>query len=39
MFELVGNSVPPLLAEAVAKPVVKLIRDYYKQVNTKNEII
>jgi DNA (cytosine-5)-methyltransferase 1 len=33
MFELVGNSVPPLLAEAVAKPVVKLIRDYYKQVN------
>lgn len=29
MFELVGNSVPPLLAEAVARPVVKLIREYY----------
>lgn len=29
MFELVGNSVPPLLAEAVAKPIVKLIRQYY----------
>jgi DNA (cytosine-5)-methyltransferase 1 len=28
MFELVGNSVPPLLAEAVAKPLVKLIRSY-----------
>lgn len=26
MFELVGNSVPPLLAEAVAKPLVKVIR-------------
>ncbi len=26
MFELVGNSVPPLLAEAVAKPLVNLIR-------------
>lgn len=29
MFELVGNSVPPLLAEAVARPVVKLVRQYY----------
>jgi DNA (cytosine-5)-methyltransferase 1 len=29
MFELVGNSVPPLLAEAVAKPLVKLVQDYY----------
>jgi DNA (cytosine-5)-methyltransferase 1 len=28
MFELVGNSVPPLLAEAVAKPLVKLIQAY-----------
>jgi len=28
MFELVGNSVLPLLAEAVAKPLVKLIRSY-----------
>ncbi|MFW9257663.1 DNA cytosine methyltransferase [Nostoc sp. CALU 546] len=25
MFELVGNSVPPLLAEAIAKPIVKQI--------------
>ena len=31
MFELVGNSVPPLLAESVAKPVVRMIRDYYYQ--------
>jgi DNA (cytosine-5)-methyltransferase 1 len=31
MFELVGNSVPPLLAEAVAKPIVKLFRDYHRQ--------
>jgi len=30
MFELVGNSVPPLLAEAIAKPIVKLLQDYYK---------
>ncbi|MEO0685780.1 MAG: DNA cytosine methyltransferase, partial [Cyanobacteria bacterium J06649_11] len=30
MFELVGNSVPPLLAEAVAKPIVKLIRKHYQ---------
>ena len=30
MFELVGNSVPPLLAEAIARPIVKLLRDYYK---------
>jgi DNA (cytosine-5)-methyltransferase 1 len=28
MFELVGNSVPPLLAEEVAKPLVKLIQAY-----------
>jgi len=28
MFELVGNSVPPLLAEAVAKPLVRLIQPY-----------
>ena len=28
MFELVGNSVPPLLAEAIAIPIVKLLRDY-----------
>lgn len=31
MFELVGNSVPPLLAEAVAKPLVKLIRAYREE--------
>jgi len=31
MFELVGNSVPPLLAEAVAKPLVQLIRSYWKE--------
>lgn len=30
MFELVGNSVPPLLAEAIAKPIVKQVQAYYK---------
>ena len=30
MFELVGNSVPPLLAQAVAEPLVKLILCYYE---------
>lgn len=30
MFELVGNSVPPLLAEAIAEPLVKLFHDYCK---------
>jgi len=29
MFELVGNSVPPLLAEAIAKPIVKQVQAYY----------
>jgi DNA (cytosine-5)-methyltransferase 1 len=33
MFELVGNSVPPLLAEAVAEPLVKLIQSYYVERN------
>jgi DNA (cytosine-5)-methyltransferase 1 len=26
----VGNSVPPLLAEAIAKPIVKQVQAYYK---------
>jgi DNA (cytosine-5)-methyltransferase 1 len=30
MFELVGNSVPPLLAEAIAKPIVKQLKAYHK---------
>lgn len=34
MFELVGNSVPPLLAEAVARPIVKLFRDYHRAKQT-----
>jgi DNA (cytosine-5)-methyltransferase 1 len=29
MFELVGNSVPPLLAEAIATPIVEQIQAYY----------
>lgn len=33
MFELVGNSVPPLLAQAVAEPVVKLLRAYWESEN------
>ncbi|WP_238549326.1 DNA cytosine methyltransferase [Acaryochloris marina] len=35
MFELVGNSVPPLLAESVAKPIVKKIREYYNVLSLK----
>jgi DNA (cytosine-5)-methyltransferase 1 len=31
MFELVGNSVPPLLAEAVAEPLVSLIQSYHEE--------
>ncbi len=30
MFELVGNSVPPLLAEAIARPIVKQVQAYYE---------
>ncbi|BAZ27269.1 C-5 cytosine-specific DNA methylase [Kalymmatonema gypsitolerans NIES-4073] len=30
MFELVGNSVPPLLAEAIAKLIVKQVQAYYE---------
>lgn len=30
MFELVGNSVPPLLAEAIARPIVKQVKAYYE---------
>jgi DNA (cytosine-5)-methyltransferase 1 len=30
MFELVGNSVPPILAEAIAKPLVKVVRDFHQ---------
>lgn len=30
MFELIGNSVPPLLAEAIAKPIVKQVQAYYE---------
>jgi DNA (cytosine-5)-methyltransferase 1 len=29
MFELVGNSVPPLLAEAVARPLVQMLHTYW----------
>lgn len=40
MFELVGNSVPPLLAESVAKPIVKLVRQYYaQQDSTKTQLV
>lgn len=30
MFELVGNSVLPLLAEAIARPIVKQVQAYYE---------
>lgn len=29
MFELIGNSVPPLMAEAIAKPIVQQLQTYY----------
>jgi DNA (cytosine-5)-methyltransferase 1 len=29
MFELVGNSVPPLLAQAIAKPIVEQVQGYH----------
>ncbi len=37
MFELVGNSVPPLLAEAVAKTVVKLVLRWKSSENLSQE--
>lgn len=30
MFELIGNSVPPLMAEAIANPIVKQLQAYYQ---------
>lgn len=33
MFELVGNSVPPLLAEAIAKPLVRVVQAYYENLS------
>lgn len=30
MFELVGNSVLPLLAEAITRPIVKQVQAYYE---------
>lgn len=32
MFELVGNSVPPLLAEAIAKPLVEILQEHYESL-------
>lgn len=34
MFELVGNSVPPLLAEAISRPIVKEVQAY-REANQK----
>ncbi len=39
MFELVGNSVPPLLAEAVAKPIVKLVKQAKSQFSQVEPLI
>ncbi|MHC5819942.1 MAG: DNA cytosine methyltransferase [Nostoc sp.] len=36
MFELVGNSVPPILAEAIAKPIVKQIKAYRASLELSN---
>jgi DNA (cytosine-5)-methyltransferase 1 len=38
MFELVGNSVPPLLAEAVARPLVRLVRTYYQSLSIRHSL-
>jgi DNA (cytosine-5)-methyltransferase 1 len=37
MFELVGNSVPPLLAEAIAKPIVKQVQAYYEAQSERDQ--
>ncbi|MFB2973140.1 DNA cytosine methyltransferase [Aerosakkonema sp. BLCC-F183] len=36
MFELVGNSVPPLLAEAIARPIVKQVQAYYEALSERS---
>ncbi|PZU97964.1 MAG: DNA (cytosine-5-)-methyltransferase [Pseudanabaena sp.] len=35
MFELIGNSVPPLMAEAIAKPIVQQLQSYYLDNSSK----
>ncbi|WP_442948767.1 DNA cytosine methyltransferase [Nostoc sp.] len=39
MFELVGNSVPPILAEAIAKPIIKQIRTYKASLEPSNHSV
>ncbi|MBD2465603.1 DNA cytosine methyltransferase [Oscillatoria sp. FACHB-1407] len=39
MFELVGNSVPPLLARAVAKPIVKLVKHLRSLIRQSENLI
>jgi DNA (cytosine-5)-methyltransferase 1 len=33
MFKLIGNSVPPLLAEAIAKPLVSIVKSIHANIN------
>lgn len=38
MFELIGNSVPPLMAEAIAQPIVKQLQDYRNDSSKVNGV-
>jgi len=33
MFKLIGNSVPPLLAEAIAKPLISIVKSIHANIN------
>jgi DNA (cytosine-5)-methyltransferase 1 len=39
MFELIGNSVPPLMAEAIARPLVKQLQSYYHGDSSKVDAV
>jgi DNA (cytosine-5)-methyltransferase 1 len=39
MFELIGNSVPPLMAEAIAQPIVKQLQTYYHEDYSNVDVV
>jgi DNA (cytosine-5)-methyltransferase 1 len=39
MFELIGNSVPPLMAEAIARPIVEQLQIYYNNNSSSTTTI
>jgi len=39
MFELIGNSVPPLMAEAIARPIVQQLQAYYRDCSSESDMI